>query len=328
MSKVSILIAVYNASEFLSECLDSVLKQTYRNIQVICIDDGSTDNSLDILREYASKDNRVTVISLPVNMGQAHARNEGLKVADGDLICMLDADDWFAPDSIALAVEEFSKGEETDCVLFEVVMSYPGHETVYPLPSFERMEGREAFRLSLTWKLHGLYMVRTSIHRDYSYDETCRLYSDDNTTRIHYLASRYVRCCKGKYYYRQHALSSTRKVSVRRFDYLKANESMKRQMICMGIDKHLLAEYEEVRWLNLIDVYMFYHCCGKNLTDVERTFGMSELKRVWDNIDMSVLPAKYSWKFGYIHMSSWRLFRIQEWLYFTLRSLLGRNNIW
>ena len=103
---------------------------------------------------------------------------------------------------------------------------------------------------------------------------------------------------------------------------------MKRQMICMGIDKHLLAEYEEVRWLNMIDVYMFYHCCGKNLTDVERTFGMSELKRVWDNIDMSVLPAKYSWKFGYIHMSSWRLFRIQEWLYFTLRSLLGRNNIW
>ena len=62
MSKVSILIAVYNASEFLSECLDSVLKQTYRNIQVICIDDGSTDNSLDILREYASKDNRVTRI--------------------------------------------------------------------------------------------------------------------------------------------------------------------------------------------------------------------------------------------------------------------------
>lgn len=324
MPKVSVLVAVYNAKAFLSECLDSLLGQTLQDIQVICIDDCSTDGSLRLLHAYAARDARIEVISLPENGGQAHARNEGLKRAKGDYICMLDADDWFAPDAIEQAVMAFD--EQTDCVLFDLVMRYDDQrEELYQMPAFEVLTGTEAFLLSLDWQIHGLYMVRANIHQQRPYDETCRLYSDDNTTRIHYICSRQVRRCEGRYYYRQHTASATHRNTVRRFDYLRANESMRRQMQALNVSQKILDVYENHRWLNMIGVYMFYHVHGRELSAADRAYGLSELHRVWVSIDRRALKKETIAKFGYRPCQSWWLFRLQEWLYFTLRGFLGKN---
>ena len=321
--KITVLIAVYNAKPFLPECLNSLLAQTLNDFQAICIDDGSTDGSLDVLNDYADKDERIEVIHLQKNGGQAHARNMGLMQAEGDIVCMLDADDWLSADALECLYNAFDA--ETDCVLFDVVMKYPDHEELYPRPPFEMLTGQEAFRLSLTWQIHGLYGVRTDIHECHPYDDTCRSYSDDNTTRIHYLCSRQVRRCAGRYYYRQHEASVTHQVSVRRFDYLRANESMRLQMQRLGVDKELLALYENHRWLNFIDVYMFYHVHGSELSETERFYGLLELRRVWNTFDRKALTKETTTKFGYHPCFCWPLFRLQEWLYFTLRGFLGRN---
>ena len=323
MPKVSVLVAVYNAEAFLPQCLDSLRAQTLTDIQVICIDDCSTDGSLQRLRDYAAKDSRIEVIALNENQGQAHARNVGLKQAEGDYICMLDADDWFSPDALEKAVAAFN--ENTDCVLFDLVIAYDQQEELYQMPAFEVLTGKEAFMLSLDWRIHGLYMVRADIHRRYPYDETCRLYSDDNTTRIHYICSRQVRRCKGRYYYRRHASSATNSSSVRRFDYLRANESMRRQMQTLGVSQDLLDRYENHRWLIMIDVYMFYHVHGCELPPLDKAYGLSELHRTWGSIDRLALKKETTAKFGYRPCKSWRLFRLQEWLYFTLRGFLGKN---
>jgi len=324
MPKVSVLVAVYNAEAFLPECLDSLRAQTLGDIQVICVDDASTDGSLQLLREYAAKDSRIEVIALTENSGQAHARNEGLLRAQGDYICMLDADDWFSPDALEKAVTAFD--EHTDCVLFDVMMVYDSHhEEQYQMPAFKSLTGTEAFRLCLDWQIHGLYMVRADIHRQHPYDETCRLYSDDNTTRLHYICSRRVRCCAGRYYYRQHDSSATHRSSVRRFDYLRANESMRHQMQALGVSQQVLDEYENHRWLNLIGVYMFYHVHGHELSADDRGYGLSELHRVWTSIDRQALKKETTAKFGYRPCMFWWMFRLQEWLYFTLRGFLGKN---
>ncbi len=324
MPKVSILVAVYNAEAYLPQCLESLLGQTLRDIQIICIDDCSTDGSFHLLQNYANRDARIEVLTLSENGGQAHARNEGLKHAAGDYVCMLDADDWFAPDALEKAVAAFD--EETDCVLFDVVMKYDDQrEELYPMPAFDSLSGTDAFLLSLDWHIHGLYMVRASIHREHPYDETCRLYSDDNTTRIHYICSRQVRRCKGRYYYRQHAASATHRSSVRRFDYLKANESMRRQMEVLDVSQTVLDAYEQCRWLNMIDVFMFYHVHGRELSSADRAYGLSEIRRIWASIDRRALRKETIAKFGYRPCPSWQLFRFQEWLYFTLRGFLGRN---
>ena len=323
MSKVSILVAVYNAEPFLPACLDSLINQTHRSIQIICIDDASTDGSLHILDDYAQRDSRIEIIRLTENGGQAHARNCGLQRADGDIICMVDADDWLAADALERLVAAFD--EQTDCVLFDLRFEYADHQSPYLMPRFDTLTGEEAFRLSLTWKIHGLYGIRATIHKQHPYDETCRSYSDDNTTRIHYLHARQVRRCTGIYHYRQHENSVTHRINVQRFDYLRANESMRQQMQQLKVGEQLLAEYENHRWLNLVDVYMFYHVHGRELTKPDRRRGLQELRRVWQTIDRKALNKKTTAKFGYRPCCSWRVFRLQEWLYFTLRGLLGKN---
>ena len=90
MPKVSIIIPIYNTEKYLVECLDSVVNQTLKDIEIICIDDGSTDNSLAILKEYASKDDRIIVINKP-NEGIGLTRNRGLCTATGEYVGFLDS---------------------------------------------------------------------------------------------------------------------------------------------------------------------------------------------------------------------------------------------
>jgi len=95
--KVSVVMPVYNARDFLAPAIDSVLGQTLREIELICIDDGSTDGSLDILKEYQANDERVRIVT-ETNAGPAIARNNGIRRARGEYIAFLDADDFFEAD--------------------------------------------------------------------------------------------------------------------------------------------------------------------------------------------------------------------------------------
>lgn len=101
---ISVIIPVYNIQQHLRECLDSVLGQSYPHLQVICVDDGSTDESPAILAEYAQKDPRVQVIRQQ-NAGPGAARNTGLEAAKGEYVIFLDSDDWFEPDFLAKMVD-------------------------------------------------------------------------------------------------------------------------------------------------------------------------------------------------------------------------------
>ncbi len=96
---VSVIIPVYNAEPYLRQCLDSVVNQTLRDIEIICIDDGSTDGSLPILREYERRDSRLRVLTQP-NINAGAARNRGLDAASGRYLSFLDADDFFEPEML------------------------------------------------------------------------------------------------------------------------------------------------------------------------------------------------------------------------------------
>ena len=97
MKKLSVIIPVYNVAEYLAECLTSVCNQTLTDIEIICVNDGSTDNSGDILQDFAKQDTRIQIINQE-NAGLSAARNTGLKYATGEYITFLDSDDWIALD--------------------------------------------------------------------------------------------------------------------------------------------------------------------------------------------------------------------------------------
>lgn len=116
MGKVSVVIPVYNAEEHLHECLDSVVNQTFADIEIICVDDGSKDGSPEILREYEVSDSRIQVICQE-NSGAGAARNAGLRQATGEYLVFLDSDDFFEPDMLETAVKG-AEQYQADFVVF------------------------------------------------------------------------------------------------------------------------------------------------------------------------------------------------------------------
>ena len=96
---ISVIVPIYNVAPWLPRCLDSIVGQTYKNLEILLIDDGSTDNSLEICQQYAEKDSRIKVIHQE-NKGLAGARNTGLENSHGEFVTFVDSDDWLAIDAI------------------------------------------------------------------------------------------------------------------------------------------------------------------------------------------------------------------------------------
>ena len=110
MPKVSVIIPVYNVELYLRQCLDSVINQTLQDIEIILVDDGSTDSSLSICNEYANKDERITVLQQR-NKGAGAARNKGLKIAKGEYLSILDSDDYFELDMLEVMYNQAKKDD-------------------------------------------------------------------------------------------------------------------------------------------------------------------------------------------------------------------------
>ena len=145
MSKLSVIIPVYNVEDYLRQCLDSIINQSLEDIQIICVNDGSKDNSLNILNEYAQKDNRIVVISQE-NQGQGIARNKGLEIANSMI-------KWLLP--------------EYD--IYCVYQKYPGELFEYPALRFAQW-------LSLRFNINIILYVHTkgAFHYEHAYQEKVR----------------------------------------------------------------------------------------------------------------------------------------------------------
>lgn len=131
MIKISIIIPIYKVEKYLKECVNSVLNQSYENIEVILVDDGSPDNCPMICDEYVKSDNRIIVIHKE-NGGLSDARNVGLKRASGEYIIFLDSDDfWEGTDGLSQLISIVTINPEAEVVFFQKSSLY-GHKIIYP----------------------------------------------------------------------------------------------------------------------------------------------------------------------------------------------------
>lgn len=127
---ISVIIPIYNSEKYLAQCLDSVVCQTYKNIEVILIDDGSTDASSIICDSYADRDTRVHVIHQS-NQGQMQSRKNGVKIASGNLITFIDSDDWIDPDHIS-NLYECLMSQNVDLSMCGRVEEFSGYSKAVP----------------------------------------------------------------------------------------------------------------------------------------------------------------------------------------------------
>ena len=119
MPKISILIPVYKVEKYLRQCLDSVVNQTFRDIEIICANDGSPDNSLSILKEYAQKDDRIKIIDLKERIKTGNLRNLSFTKVSSEYIMFVDSDDWLELNACELAYNKIVK-DDTDFVMFGI----------------------------------------------------------------------------------------------------------------------------------------------------------------------------------------------------------------
>ncbi len=119
---ISIIVPVYNVEKYLSKCLDSLVNQTYKNIEIVCVDDGSTDSSGSICDEYAKKDARIKVIHKE-NGGLSDARNVGLETINGEYVMFIDSDDWIDKDTCDYCINTL-KLYDVDLILWSYIREY------------------------------------------------------------------------------------------------------------------------------------------------------------------------------------------------------------
>ncbi len=327
MAKVSILITVYNEADYLRECLDSLKNQTFADFEAICVNDASTDNSLEILNEYARRDERFIVKSNPKNMGLTKSRSIAIKFARGEYISILDADDFFSVNAISEAIGAIEK-TGADMALWNLQMYY-ANDNVQPYTNekfSDVIEGGQAFRLCIEGRLHSVCMARRCMYEAFPFDDSCRLYSDDNTARMHLLLSRKICFCEGIYYYRRHNESETHKIGFHRFDYLIANQRLACELKKRNVGIENLRIFEIHRWKNIVSHYYLFINNRMLFGKTETKKILSVLKNCMKSMDFSLLPMGMKFRMPYWPTHNLNVFKAYQSIYCFLRSL--KKTIW
>lgn len=218
---ISIIMPVYNAERYLHEAIGSVIEQNFNDWELICVNDGSTDESETILNQYAQNDARIIVTSQPHSGNASTGRNKAVALASGQFIAMLDADDKLGHDSLSII---FAKIKETkaDFVLYNLCFwNHENNHIIKELRGFHGdvdivITGPEAFRASLNWQIGGCGAIHRDLIKRIGYCEK-GMNGDELSTRLFLLNSQKVAFSEAKYYYRQNPHSTTRSISAKRF---------------------------------------------------------------------------------------------------------------
>lgn len=231
---VSVVMPVYNASEFLKEAILSVVNQSYDEWELICVNDGSTDNSLSIIEGFAKLDSRIKVFS-QTNSGAASARKKAIQKAKGTYIAYLDADDFLSKDfleqttSIALEFCADTVMPELIRVNSDGVSGISSMSAGFGLSPRQVIDPSEAFIRTFPWTVHGLNLYKAELLKEYGCSSLVDINdfdSDEVITRYLLLFSKSIVVSQGKYFYRRNPSSTTQSFS-------------KKKMSCLESSRHL-----------------------------------------------------------------------------------------
>lgn len=138
MAEFSIIVPVYNVEKEIKKCLDSIKNQTYGDFEVLCVDDCGKDSSMDIVREYAQKDNRFKILTHEHNRGVSAARNTGLDNASGEYTMFVDSDDWLETNALEIIKNNFDKSK-SEVIVFNIYNCYPdGKKEINDTTNFKK----------------------------------------------------------------------------------------------------------------------------------------------------------------------------------------------
>lgn len=295
-------MAVYNAEQWLHKSIASVLSQTYSNWELLCMDDGSVDNSLSILHEYARMDNRIRVYSYKHTGSHSVMVNNAIQLSGGEFVTTIDSDDYVSTDFLELTIKRVLETDADLCVSNMYRVNVAGEF----LSSLEGVNGnteieinsKEAVVYSLDWSISALGIWRKNIFINIPADETG--FSIEYTTRQRLLACNKVVFSRGIYYYVQHDKAITKRLGPRRFYYVVLDVKILQLLRDNKFDKDILSNYYYDSIKRLINCCCLFYRSRRNLSHNDR-------RLVYDYLLLS-----YSFLFNQVDLISNTLHRFSK----------------
>ncbi len=320
---VSIIVAAYNAEDLLPRCLDSLLAQTYGNLEVIVINDASTDRTQEVIDAYKAKDGRIVSVAMPVNSGAPAARNEGMRHTRGEFMTMVDADDEIAENAIESCMNDFAGNPELDFVTFEMYLVDPSTNEKTPFKTNPKvpqiMTGEEACYWSILYDFAPNGVSRSPLEQDMPALAEYGQHSDETVTHLIMLNARYVKLGKGIYYYYQMPSSVTHKTDIRRMEILDSRLLLKKQLEERKVPDRILLRLERRRWKEFISMCYFYWANKDSLTPDEQDTAIGKLAAVYETFSWKRLPIGTVLKPRFMMFPSFGLFYMQLRTVFALK---------
>ena len=285
--KISIIIPVYNVEQYLGRCMESVLNQTYKNIEVILIDDGSKDRSSSMCDEWKAKDDRVVVIHQK-NAGAGAARNAGLAIANGELIGFVDSDDWIQLNMYETLINAIKKYPETDIAECKTTRTDGRKEiptdgeknvSVYLQSQTQTLEN--FFRIHGGESNYGIYtkLIKRKVLDQFKFVEGT--ISEDVMASYYFYThcEKVVKIDKKLYNYFQNQEGVTRKsVSKRDLEYIDAFERIHKDVKKKWPE---LAEYSQINYARAnFTILGKMKLCGYDKADVNLTCEFAKMKKI------------------------------------------------
>lgn len=289
---VSIFMPVYNGQEFLDDTIINVLSQSYKNFELVCVDDSSTDSSVDIIKKYSAKDNRVVLYEKEKGGNVPKSFNYILPKLRGDFYLYMSQDDKLSTD---LLEEEVNVYNKTGGDVIVPICKFSGSENeqfIIKLNEGEVISGNDAFLLCLKWKMHGFNLVKMSLIKDEVCDES--IYNSDEFLTFRYLfkANRVASCNGIFYYYRNNPNSITKSPKAYRVQRIENNFA-----IYYFIKDHIgeLPSWVDGYWYNIIIQNLYwaylYNKNNKHMwSEDERIQVHDIIVKNWNAIEKGIAP--------------------------------------
>lgn len=249
MGLVSIVIAAYNIENYISRCIKSVVNQTYKNIEIIIVNDGSSDNTLNIIMSYAADDNRIKIINQE-NKGLIEARKSGYKYVRGEFLLFIDGDDWIEDNTVEVLFQ-YAKEKAADIVQYKCIFEYDNGEKVLDwdknIGEFLEYEYlKQCFLGNIHHNIWSQFIRkgfieenRVKFPKDISYGEDLAL-----TISLAINEPKVIVIDKYLYHYYQRSTSLSNDISKSILDIGKATEFIKSELINHGLQELFKEEFE------------------------------------------------------------------------------------
>lgn len=288
---VTVIVPVYNTEKYLSQCIESILGQTYQNLEIFLINDSSTDGSLEILKKYEKKDTRITIIDLKQNVGQKSARNLAYEKSTKKYITNIDSDDFIEKDAIEETLK-FLKENNLDISIYDMYYFYENSNKLKKqnnnkIKNNTIMTGKEAFVASIDWQINSQGIYKKEIILKYL-DDLNFYNGDEVAVRRRFLNAKRVGLANKKYFYRQHENSYVNKVNVKVYQYLISNLNLREEIKKISdyeIKKKALEKFETTNMSMIINFFNRYLKEKRNFKSEERRVIEEIFNKSIDKID-------------------------------------------